>query len=314
MNRIRILALLLIVAAFGTAASSATAQTSITLRLAPLPIDGAAEVYYARDTGLFAKAGLTVDIQPMPGSSAIAAAVTAGAVDIGYGNIDVLAALHEKNIPLVPIAPANAYDSPGNTRSAGILLAANSTVRDAKDLTGKIVAVGAIHSIAQIATQAWIDQHGGDSATVKFVEVPIPAEPAALAAGRVDAGFIVEPFLGVAVQSSRVLAYGYDAIAKHFIIGAWFTTPQWAKDHPDLVKRFAEVMRETAIWANANPDKSAGILSKYSRIDPAVIGTMARAHYGEELAPALMQPLIDAAAKYNGFSPFPAQELLTAIR
>jgi hypothetical protein len=33
-------------------------------------------------------------------------------------------------------------------------------------------------------------------------------------------------------------------------------------------------------------------------------------HYAEQLTPALMQPLIDMAAKYNGFKAFPAQELM----
>ena len=37
---------------------------------------------------------------------------------------------------------------------------------------------------------------------------------------------------------------------------------------------------------------------------------MARVHYAEQLTPALMQPLIDVAAKYNGFQSFPAQDLM----
>jgi len=37
---------------------------------------------------------------------------------------------------------------------------------------------------------------------------------------------------------------------------------------------------------------------------------MTRARFGEQLTPALMQPLIDVAAKFGGFSPFRAQELL----
>jgi ABC-type nitrate/sulfonate/bicarbonate transport system substrate-binding protein len=69
-------------------------------------------------------------------------------------------------------------------------------------------------------------------------------------------------------------------------------------------------MRETALWANQNPVKSGEILAKYSKIDPAVVATMARAHYADRLTPALMQPLIDASAKYNDFKPFPATELI----
>jgi len=41
-----------------------------------------------------------------------------------------------------------------------------------------------------------------------------------------------------------VLAYGFDCIAKHFLLGAYFTTPQWAKDHPDVIARFRAGMKK----------------------------------------------------------------------
>ena len=313
MTRAGATALIFGAAAAGVVMTPARAQTDAVIRIATLPIDGASQAYYAQDAGFFAKAGLTVDIQPMLSSSAIAAAVSANAVDIGYGNIDVLAALHSKNVPTIAIASANDYISPLTARTVGLLVPSKSAIQQAAELNGKIVAVGAIRSVAEIASRAWIDQHGGDSSTVKFVEVPIPAMPAALDAGRTDAAFVVEPFLGVAVRTCRVLSYGvYDAVAKRFVLAAWFGAPQWVKDHPAIAKRFAGVMRETAVWANANPALSGATLSKYSKIDPAIIATIARAHFAEQLTPALLQPLIDVAAKYNGFSAFPAQELLNS--
>ncbi len=61
--------------------------------------------------------------------------------------------------------------------------------------------------------------------------MPFAAMPAAFDAGRVDAAEISEPFVSVAAKSARVLVYGYDCIARDFLLGAWFTTAQWAKDH-----------------------------------------------------------------------------------
>jgi NitT/TauT family transport system substrate-binding protein len=286
------------------------AQANSTIRLATVPTDGASAPYYAKDMGFFAKAGLDVDIEPMQSAPAIAAAVSSGAIDIGYSPVDVLASIHQKNIPLVIIAPASEYVSPAMTRSAALVLPANSPVHQAKDLTGRIVASNGLHSFGEEGARAWIDQNGGDSSTVKWVEMPLAAMPAALDAGRIDAAFVVEPFLAGARKSGRVLGYGYDSIAKHFVIGTWFTTPQWAKDHTDLVKRFAAVMHDTAVWANGNQAQSGEILAKYMKLDPAVVATMVRAHYAEQLTASVMQPLIDVSAKYNGFKTFPAQELI----
>jgi hypothetical protein len=39
---------------------------------------------------------------------------------------------------------------------------------------------------------------------------------------------------------------------------------------------------------------------------------MTRVRFGEQLTPTLMQPFIDVFAKYNGFSAFPARELIYA--
>jgi NitT/TauT family transport system substrate-binding protein len=275
-----------------------------------VPVEGSADVYYADAMGYFAKAGLAVDIQSMPSSNAVAAAVLSGAVDIGFNTIDVIASAHAKNLPMVVLAPAAEYLAPETSHIAAIMLPANSPVRQAKDLNGKTVSAAGLHSFAQTMMCAWVDQNGGDSSTIKFVEIPFPALPAALAADRIDAAFAPEPFLDAArANGSRVLSYGYDAIAKHFLLTAWTSTPEWTQAHGDVVKRFASVMHETAVWANAHPAESGVILARYTKIDPAVVATMARYRFAEQMSPDLLQPLIDASAKYNGFRTFPAHEL-----
>jgi NitT/TauT family transport system substrate-binding protein len=182
---------------------------------------------------------------------------------------------------------------PTTVQIAGLVVSGNSPLLKAQDFSGKIVGVAALNSLAETAPRAWIDKNGGDSSAVKFVEVPFPAMPAALDAGRIDAAWVTELFLGGAKKSGRVLAYGFDSISRHFIYGAWFSAPEWAKDHPDLVSRFARVLHETAVWANKNPEKSGEILSKYTKVDLAVVAAMTRTRNAEQLTAALMQPLID---------------------
>jgi NitT/TauT family transport system substrate-binding protein len=211
-------------------------------------------------------------------------------------------------VPVVVIAPANEYISP--SRNAGLALSANSTVRVAKDLNGKIIAVSNLRSLSENAARAWMDRNGGDSSTAKFVEIPFPAMQPALDTGHVDAAWVAEPFISAAAKNGRVIEYGFDAIAPRFLIGAWFTTAQWANDHRDAVARFAAVIHDTAVWANKNQAQSGQIVAKYTKVDPAVLATMTRSHYAEALTPAAMQPLIDVSAKYNGFATFPAQELI----
>jgi NitT/TauT family transport system substrate-binding protein len=310
MTRARATALLCGGAAFYSAGAGVRAQTNAPLRVGTISLEAAAEIYFAQDVGFFAKAGLEPGIQAFDTGPAIAAAVVSDALDIGYITVDAAAAIHQKNVPLVLIAPSAEYLSPTTQGTSAFMVPANSTVQSGGDLNGKTIAVIALNGITHIAACAWIDQNGGDSSTAKFIEVPPPAMPAALAASRVDAAWVTEPFLAGAKKSARVLGVGFDVIGKRFLLNAWFTTRSWAHDHPDLVRRFAQTMHDTAVWANANHAASAPIVAKYTKIDSGIVANMTRSYYADQLTPALLQPLVDISAKYNAFAPFPAQDLI----
>jgi NitT/TauT family transport system substrate-binding protein len=101
-----------------------------------------------------------------------------------------------------------------------------------------------------------------------------------------------------------------DAISPSFTIAAYFTTADWAKSHPDELRNFQDAMRNAAIWANNNHDKSAEILSAISHIDIGVVRSMTRIPYPERLIPSMIQPVIDITAKYGGGADFAATELM----
>jgi NitT/TauT family transport system substrate-binding protein len=223
--------------------------------------------------------------------------VISGALDVAQANIASLAAAHEAGLDVVIIAPAGQYSS--KVPTTALVVAKNSPIRTAKDLNGKTLAGNGLKNITQVGAFAWMDKNGGDTSTTKFVEIPFPDMPGALTAGRIDAAVIAEPELSAALAKGdvRVLANCYDAIASDFMIGAWFTTGSWAKAHPDLVKRFSKAMSQTADWANKNQAASGELLTKYTKIE--VAPNMKRAVYADKLTPALVQPLIDGAAKYG---------------
>lgn len=297
-------------AAVGALSLPALAQKNPALRIGVMAIDDAAEIHYANDLGYFVDGGLDVSIQEAPNSPTIVAAIVGGALDIGYTTIDSMASMHAHGIPLVVVAPAADYLYPQTQNITGILVRPDSPIHSAKDLNGKTIGVPGLHGLGTTAMSAWIDQNGGDSSTVKFVEIPFSAAPAALDQGRVDAIDEVVPYFGAAAKHDRVLQAGYDAIAKHFLSTLWVAKRDWAEAHPDLVARFAAVIRRTAIWANTHHAESGAMLAKHTKIPPEVIATMVRAHYAEEVTASLMQPGIEASAKYNVFKSFPASELI----
>jgi NitT/TauT family transport system substrate-binding protein len=286
------------------------AQAPATVRLTTTYIDSGAEPFYAMDLGIFQKHGLNVELIPGKNGSAMVAAVAGNAADIGYSDVGALSKAYSKGIKLIGVAPAALWTDAAPVNQ--VLVEKTSPIHNAKDLNGKVFAVPGLATGSEYASRAWIDKNGGDSSTVKFIELPYPAMGPALDAGRIDAAYVAEPFLTPSKKNARLLAFADDAIAKLNLRTVWFATPEWAAAHPDLVTRFAAAMRETALWANdkRNQAKSAEILIKYTQIDPSTVATMIRAAYGVDLTSALVQPQVDITAHYNDFTTFPAHELI----
>jgi ABC-type nitrate/sulfonate/bicarbonate transport system substrate-binding protein len=132
-----------------------------------------------------------------------------------------------------------------------------------------------------------------------------PTIPDALAAGRVDAAVLSEPWLYAGKQVARVLAPAYDAIAPHFLVGVFFANLDWAKANAPTAARFQSAIAKTAMWANAHHEQSGAILEKYGKYPPGAVASMLRIAYQPTLAPSDIQPLIDVLSQYGPIPQLP---------
>jgi NitT/TauT family transport system substrate-binding protein len=280
------------------------------IRIAAVPFETTAEPFYARDQGFFAKAGVDVTFDGFSSNgAAIIAAVLGGSMDIGVSNIVSLASAHARGIPLTIVVGAGVQSAQQPTDA--LLVPMGSSIRTGKDLDGKTIACGGLNTIAQYGCQAWIDKTGGQSTRSKFVEMTSPAIIAALSESRIDAAMLTEPFIAEGKKTARIIGYPMvEAISPRFMVSAFFSTVEWARAHREMIRRFQAAMRETAQWANANPAKTAAILAGVSRIPLATILASNRTQYPETVDVALLQPVIDVAAKYGSMKSFAAQELI----
>jgi len=304
-------ALLAAVLTFGVTPSSRAADAPLAvINLINLPADNSAEVYYAQDLGFFKDAGLDVHISPMTNSGAIIAALAGGGGDIGNSVVGAVSDARGKGIPVLMIAPAGLYDSASPT--SALVTTKDSPITKAADLTGKVVAVSGIQDLTDFATRAWIDKNGGNSASVKFLELPFPAMAAALLQHRVDAAYIIEPFYTASADTLRILGRAGGSVAPRYQATGWVATESWLASHGDLALRFASAIHRSAVWGNAHHQESAAILLKYLKLDPTIVNKMNRVVYAVSLDPRLLQAPIDTAAKYNGQTPAAANSLIWA--
>jgi ABC-type nitrate/sulfonate/bicarbonate transport system substrate-binding protein len=268
------------------------------MRAAYDPVEAESNFYSALRANFFSKDGLAVDATALKNGAANAAGLLAGSIDVAGVNISSLLAAHQRHIPFTILALGEMYTAV--TPTAQFLVPSDSPVTSPRELSGKTVAVNIINGLGHLAARAWIDQSGGDSTSVRYVEMPFDAMPPALAARRVDGASIVEPQLSIAKRESRVLGDHYSAISRQFLISAWVATQDWVAKNPDAARRFNLAMREASIWANRNRDRSAEIASGMMHADVGAIRAMTRATYPERQSGlALVQPVVDAAARYH---------------
>jgi NitT/TauT family transport system substrate-binding protein len=307
MDRARFLAAL--GAASALAVLPRTARAADELTFATIPLDAGAECYYALDQGFFSAAGIDAKVLPIANGSAISSAVASGAADIGFANLLSLAIAYKRGVPITIIAPGSVYASTDPT--SVLMVPKTSVLKSAADFNGKTLAASGLGTITEYAPRLWLDKNGGDSSTVKFVEMAMPQIIPALAAGRIDGAIVAEPFIAAAKADSRVFSDAYDALGSRYLIGVYFATAAWAAAHGDLVARVQAVFAKTAAWANKNPGPSGEILVKYSKLDPALLKTMLRVQYAPKFNLTEMQPVVDLAARYGQIpATFPVGEMV----
>jgi NitT/TauT family transport system substrate-binding protein len=182
-----------------------------------------------------------------------------------------------------------------------MLVASGSPVRSGADLNGLILASAAINDINALAMMAWIDKTGGDSKTVKWIEIPNSAAGAALAEHRIAATMLQEPQLTAEIQTGRVrvLAPAYSAINPHMTPGVYFAQSDWAKKNPAAVATFMRVTYASAAYCNEHHAATAQMMSEVTKIPLDVITRMSRNTSATNTDPSYLQTVIDVAAKYK---------------
>jgi NitT/TauT family transport system substrate-binding protein len=277
----------------------AQAQALHHLTVASAQDADAAACLFAQEQGMFRKAGLDVTLIPNASGAAIASAVVGGAVDIGKSSLTALITAYSKGIPIVLVAPSALYNVAAPV--TGTIVRADSPLHNPRELNGKTVSVQSVRGSLQLATMAWVDQNGGDSSTVKFLELPPQAGLIALESGRVDAVTLANPYLTQAVseKKARVLGWSSEAIAKRFLLTAYFTTKDFAVKNPDVVTHFAQAMAQSGIYLNNHHSETVNLVARFTGVSPEVVASLPGETFASTLEARDVQPYIDASVKYK---------------
>jgi NitT/TauT family transport system substrate-binding protein len=269
------------------------------LRLVAIPSDALTPLYYGIKTGIFKKAGIDLQVFPASSGTAATTAVIGGDYDLANTSILPVMNAHLRSVPISIVAPQAVY-TPANPFSL-LQKAPDTPYKTGADLNGKIVAVSALNDISQLSISAWVDKTGGDSSSLKFVEIPASATDAAIAEHRVAAGLLLEPLLDESIADGRTKTLGdaYGAIAPKIMFAAYVARPDWASQHADLLRRFVAAAALAATYTNDHPAETAEMMSEITKVPLPVMQRMRRVICATTMDPRLVQPIIDSAVHYK---------------
>jgi NitT/TauT family transport system substrate-binding protein len=275
------------------------AQPLLTVRYGSTPLVDGVPIYYAQQTGLFKAAGLDVGITKLTSTSAIAAALVGGALDVGEVSAIPLINAHVRGVP-IKVVYANVMHINGRPFYSAILVPADSTVKTGKDLNGKTMSSAAVGDTAWMAARVWVDANGGDSSTVKFVEIPFSAVPAAIEEHRVDAAVTAEPYFSQAINGgkARTLADVAAGFGARCVQTTYAALSDYITKNRDAMGRFARVMHQAHDYLNNHRDDLATYTEQFTLV-PKAQQRPETVAFAVDAGPRDVQPWIVAAARYG---------------
>ncbi len=285
--------------ALAARALPALAQETPAIRLGLVGVEEGAAADYALQRGFYQQAGLNVELTRFPNGATVAQGVVAGALDVGVTNSGSMSLAHERGLPVDLLACLALY-TPGSPLSH-FVVAKKSEIRSAKDLSGKTVAISALRDMIHVSALAWIDDNGGDSKSVNFIEVPFPQMATAIAAHRVDAATIVEPFYTRSRRDLDQIGLNYRSVneGRPFQTLGLIGNRAFIEKNTSAARKMVTALHGAARWANGNRYEAARLLAPFTKMEPSVIAAYPRVAFAEVNNAAYVQPVVDLMTRYG---------------
>lgn len=242
------------------------------VRMAYQPIVFGLPVFVGKEQKIFEKHGLEVEDKSFTSANDMLNALVAGQVDMVPGS------------PLVPVVSLESQ-YPGRFRIIShsvmtsdkpfdrILVKSDSTIKSAKDLAGKKLAL-IPGTTASNVVRAYLKKEGVDPQSVSFIQLAPTAQLPALQSGSVDALYAYEPLVTIALNQGdtyrAVSGSIYTSMLEPCPLVVLIVDRNFERQHPDAVKKASEAFGEIFQVMRERPAEANMALVPYLKI-PAEI-------------------------------------------
>ncbi len=245
-----------------------------TITVDAVPTADEAGLYIAQDNGYFKQQGLTVNIRSIQGGELGMADLQDGKAQLIAGNYVsfILAQIARKyGLPGTKPSPIDmriiadgSQMQPGNQ---ALYVMPNSKFKTVGDLTKyhATVAINTVDNIGQVLLGSLFAEYGLNLRQIHQQVENFPLMIGLLAAGRIDAAWLPEPFGTIAEENIGAvpLADFDQGSLANFPIGAYVGLKSWVDGNPNTVAAFLRALQEGQQVADTNRAAvEAGLVNK----------------------------------------------------
>ncbi len=287
------------VVCFGGVAGSAPGQSLTTVTVNTLPIANGLPLTLGINKGFFAAQGLEIKPKVFQSGNDIVLALANNDGNVGYIGYTPGMIGRTQGIPISVLAASETEGTSEADNWQNVVTKGSSSIRTPRDLVGKTVALNALKGVTEIVVRGALDKQGIDSDSVKFVVMPFPTMPGALANGLVDAVHTPEPFMSqILATGGRVVMAPGPVLGRYFPNGCYCAREDWMRKNPGLVKKFRAAINQSLVYANSHPDEIRALL-------PAAIRNIRLPTWSPLIDRVQLLTLAKLAKKYGAISTLP---------
>ncbi|MFC4013069.1 ABC transporter substrate-binding protein [Nonomuraea purpurea] len=279
------------------AASSAGGLEKTQLLVGVVPVPSSAPLFIAEKRGLFKEEGLTVKTEIIQAPQAVMPKIANGSMDAFLTSYVSLMAINDSGAAKLKLFQHSQEAAPN---VAGVVVAKGSPIKSAADLKGKNIAVNVLAALGETLTNAHLQEAGLKPDDVKYVAVPFADQLAALSSGKVDAAWLVEPFLTAAKKAGGTqIIDTTSGVTAGVPIDGWGVSEAWLAKNPKTAAAFHRALAKAQQIAGADRKAIDEVVPTYTQIPADAAAAMTLGTFSMEADRASVQKLADLLHGYG---------------
>jgi NitT/TauT family transport system substrate-binding protein len=285
-------------------AHPATAKLT-SVKIALFPSLDYAPLFAGLKAGIWKKHGLDLKITYVFTGAGLFAAIVSGQDDLATNSPTAGAGAIVHGLPIKLVANSDYTPVAGNTE---VLVQKDSSIKSYADLAGKTVATINLQGSFNLAVFEAVKAAGKDPSTIHALPMSPTDEPNALAAGRVDAVVLQDPFLTVAKLQGQFRSLGnpFSKVPYRIPAGAFWSSNSTIQGKASLLRSFKAAYQDCINYAAAHPAILRYVIPKYTTVSADAVKLMKLPDYDTSLAPKTLGPMLKSMKGYGWIDAIPS--------